>query len=192
MKIPQGRQSHILGFVTLKHDQQKRKYTNEPYVTHVRAVADMADGKCPYGWEIGMCHDLFEDTDCTRQELGQALIRFGYSGSEAELICECVDDLTDKFTSEAYPQLNRLARKRLEAERLFLVAQASQTVKYCDLILNTASIIEYDPGFAVKYLDEKEYILSGMNQGNKLMYRRALQSLHDAKKKLAYPRVTIG
>lgn len=184
MKIPQGRQAHLFGFVTLKHDQQKRKYTNEPYVTHVRAVADMADGKCAFGYEIGLCHDLLEDTDCTGAELTEALLRFGYDVPDAAIIFNAVCDLTDVYTSEKFPSINRKHRKLLEAERLHTVAPASQTVKYCDLIHNTGSIVEYDRGFALKYIPEKEQILSGMNKGNKLVYRRALQSLHHAKKKL--------
>lgn len=184
MKIPQGRQANLLGFVVLKHDMQKRKYTNEPYYTHVRAVADMADGKCKFGYEIGLCHDLLEDTDCTGAQLTEALLRFGYDVDEAWIIFNAVSDLTDKFTPEAYPDLNRKSRKLLEAERLHNACPTAQTVKYCDLIHNTESIVAYDRGFALKYIPEKEQILSGMNKGHKLLYKKALQSLHDAKKKL--------
>lgn len=183
-KIPQGRQAHLLCFVVLNHDTQLRKYTNEPYHTHVRAVADMADGKCKFGYEIGLCHDLLEDTDCTPTELTAALLRFGYDVDEAWIIFNAVSDLTDKFTHEAFPELNRLSRKRLEAERLWQARPEAQTVKYCDLMHNTSSIVEYDRGFALKYIPEKEYILQGMNKGNKLVYRRALKSLSDAKIKL--------
>ncbi len=184
MKIPSGRQGHLFGFVTLKHFGQKRKYNGDPYVNHVREVADMADGKAKFGYEIGLCHDLFEDTDCNNKELALALIRFGYTGNEAHFICEAVNELTDVFTHEAYPKINRLSRKKLEAERLHLVSAEAQTVKYCDLIHNTTSIVEYDRGFAMKYIPEKEHILQGMNKGHKLLYRKALQSLHDAKIKL--------
>jgi len=184
MKIPQGRQANLLCFVVLKHDTQKRKYTNEPYHTHVRAVADMADGKCQFGYEIGLCHDLLEDTDCTKTELTHALIRFGYTLDEAVDIFAAVNELTDQYTPESYPNINRKHRKMLEAERLHTISPEAQTVKYCDLIHNTESIVAYDRGFALKYIPEKEQILSGMNKGHKLLYKKALQSLHDAKKKL--------
>lgn len=182
--IPEGKQLHLFGFVVLKHDMQKRKYTNEPYHTHVRAVAEMAIGKCYLGYEIGLCHDLLEDTDCTVPELQLALERFGYTIPEANTISFAVLELTDIYTHEDHPELNRKARKELEAKRLHSISPEAQTVKYCDLIHNTQSIIEYDRGFALKYIPEKEAILSGMNKGNKLMYKRALQSLHDAKVKL--------
>lgn len=183
-KIPQGRQANLFGFVVLKHDQQKRKYTGEPYHTHVRAVADMADGKCKFGYEIGLCHDLFEDTNCTDFELFKALERFGYAVDEVRFIISAVFDLTDKYTHELYSQFNRKKRKELEAKRLHNIHPASQTVKYCDLMHNTASIVEYDRGFALKYIPEKEMILQGMNKGHKLLYKKALQSLQDAKIKL--------
>lgn len=184
MKIPQGRQASLLGFVVLKHDQQLRKYTFLPYHTHVRAVADMADKKCPFGYEIGLCHDLIEDTDLDVLDLYDALVRIGYGLEETDKICNAVYELTDRYTSEIYPDLNRKARKLLEAERLHKVSYEAQTVKYCDLIDNTSSIVEHDPKFAVKYIQEKEYILKGMNKGEPILYKKALQSLHDAKKKL--------
>lgn len=184
MKIPQGRQANLLGFVVLQHDQQKRKYTNEPYHTHVRAVADMADGKCEFGYEIGLCHDLLEDTPLWKTDLFHALMRLGYNLSEANFISDAVLELTDVYTHEAHPGLNRQSRKLLEAERLHTVSAQAQTVKYCDLMHNTASIVEYDRGFALKYIPEKEYILFRMNKGHKLLYKKALQSLYDAKVKL--------
>lgn len=72
-KTPQ--RLNLFAFVTLKHFGQKRKYTNEPYVNRLRAVAEMADGKCKFGYEIGLCHDLLEDTDCTGAELSETLLR---------------------------------------------------------------------------------------------------------------------
>lgn len=184
MKNPQGGQANLFLFVKAKHVEQKRKYTHEPYFTHVQAVAEMADGKCNFGWEIGLCHDLFEDTDCILPELFEALMYFGYTEYEASDICDAVDELTDVYTHEAYEELNRKARKKLEAERLHKISPAAQTVKYCDLIDNSSSIVDHDPGFAKTYIPEKEYILNGMDKGNKELYEKALESLNDAKRKL--------
>ena len=175
----------VLAFVALWHVQQKRKYTGEPYLFHLQAVAEMADGKCPYGYEIGLCHDLLEDTICTEEELGRALLRFGYTVNEANLIVECVVELTDVWTPENSPELNRKARKTLEALRLHAISPTGQSVKYADLIDNTKSIVEHDPGFAKKYIQEKEAILEGMDQGNKILRRWCLKSLEDAKLKLS-------
>lgn len=184
MKIPQGRQAHLLAFCAIKHQPQKRKYTNEPYISHCRAVADMADSKAIFGYEVGLCHDLFEDTDCYYNELFTFLEKIGYKNEDALFICDRVQDLTDVFTSENYPHLNRAARKTQESTRLHQIHAVAQTVKYCDLIHNTSSIVKYDKGFAKKYLPEKEAILNGMTAGNKIMLRKCLKSLNEAKKEL--------
>ncbi|MCW3111312.1 MAG: Metal dependent phosphohydrolase [Segetibacter sp.] len=165
--------NNLYCFVTLKHHQQKRKYTNEPYFNHVLAVAEMADGMCKFGYEIGLCHDLLEDTDCTAFELTNALIRFGYTASNSIFIKNAVLDLTDVYIPEKYPHINRAERKRLEALRLHEISPEAQTVKYCDLIHNTSSIVKHDKGFAKLFLAEATTILKGMNKGNKPVYEKA-------------------
>lgn len=185
MKIPQGRQASLYAFCVLHHHTQKRKYTGEPYINHCIAVAEMADGLCDFGWEIGMCHDLIEDTECGGIELQKALKRFGYSSEDSDFILVCVMELTDMYTPENYPKLNRKERKSLEAKRLHKIRYESQTVKYCDLIDNTKSIVDNDKGFAIKYIAEKREILSGMKDGNKHMLRKCQFLLRKAEKELA-------
>lgn len=174
--------NHVYAFAALHHHGQKRKYTGEPYFTHCVAVANMADGKCRFGYEIALCHDLFEDTNCSHKELQDALIRFGYFRNEAEYIVDCVVQLTDIYTSEDFPEVNRAKRKELESNRLHKIGYEAQTVKYCDLIHNTESIVKYDKGFAVKYLAEKATILKGMNKGNPAMYAKCKRVLKKAQK----------
>lgn len=53
------RQNDLLAFVGLHHYPQKRKYTGEPYIVHLVAVAEMAEKYgLEFGYEIGLCHDL--------------------------------------------------------------------------------------------------------------------------------------
>ncbi len=191
MRIPQGRQASLYAFCVLHHHTQKRKYTNDPYINHCIAVAEMADGKCNFGWEIGMCHDLIEDTECTELELYNALVRFSYFNVDAHFIKSAVMDLTDVFTHEDFPKANRAMRKELEAERLSKISYEAQTVKYCDLIHNTESIVQHDPGFATKYLAEKAAILKGMTAGNPEMFKLCKKSLTKALKKLSHDTTSI-
>lgn len=174
-KTPQ--RLNLFAFVTLKHFGQKRKYTNEPYLNHLRAVAEMADGKAKFGYEIGLCHDLLEDTDCTRAELRDTLRRFEYNDFEIISIINGVIDLTDVYTPEQFPYINRKDRKRMEAIRLNRIDENSQTVKYCDIINNSESILKYDQGFAKTYIPELKMILQGMNKGNQKLYKLALKSI---------------
>jgi len=87
-------------------------------------------------------------------------------------ITEIVVELTDQYTPMLWPNSNRSVRKSLEAERLYKIPPAGQTIKYCDLIDNTTSIEEYDRKFALVYLEEKRMILSQMDKGNESLYER--------------------
>lgn len=155
----------LIHFVKEYHYGQKRKYTNEPYFNHLISVAEMAEKTgVSYGYEIGLCHDILEDTKCTKLTLTSNLIMSGYSGYVSGKIVTSVIELTDVFTSEAFPYLNRKLRKQCEALRLHSISRQSQIVKCCDLIDNTSSIIEHDPGFASKYIPEIREILKGFTK----------------------------
>jgi len=153
------KQTDLLEFVKLKHGNQVRKYTGEPYWTHPLAVAELAYRYCPAHLviEISLCHDLFEDTDCDFDSLYKKLIEIGYNAGEAYGICTSTKELTDKFTKEDFPHLNREKRKQLEANRLGTTGWFTQSIKCADLIENSKSILENDPKFAVIYLIEKNW-----------------------------------
>lgn len=169
------RQNDLKAFVALHHYPQKRKYIGEPYTVHLSAVAEMADKfGLDFGYEIGLCHDLLEDTSCTKMDLFNALVRFGSFHKEAQFITNSVIDLTDEYTKENYPNLNRPQRKSLECERMAKINHNSQSIKYCDLIDNTSSIVLHDPSFAKVYLKEKFDLLQAMDKGNNDLYNLAL------------------
>jgi guanosine-3',5'-bis(diphosphate) 3'-pyrophosphohydrolase len=162
-----SRQLLLLDFVKEQHGAQKRKYTFEPYWTHVYRVAEIVAMYEPIlGIEIALCHDLLEDTNCTSVELRHHLISIGYNHIECIDIVASVVDLTDVFTHEEYPHYNREKRKILEAERLATVRPISQSVKYADLIDNLDSIMPHDSGFGRLFLAEKVRILQGMRAGH--------------------------
>lgn len=52
----------------------------------------------------------------------------------------------------------------------------SQSIKYCDLIDNTKSIVQHDPGFAKVYLKEKFDLLQAMDKGNNDLFNLALKN----------------
>lgn len=174
------KQTLLFEFVKTKHKDQKRKYTGEPYFNHLYNVAEIVSAHEMGCAEIALCHDLFEDTDCTFNELYKKLTDIGYERRNAYDICSCVNELTDVFTSEEYPYLNRAKRKENEADRLGKISRISQTVKYADLIDNSSSITEHDKDFAKVYLKEKEAILKVMNQGNQILYVMCKKVLENA------------
>jgi len=178
--ILDNKQKNLLEFVKVKHGDQVRKYTGEPYWTHVVGVAEIVWAYDRRGIEVALCHDLYEDTDCTFSMLYKCLTETcGYMSSESYDICTLVTDLTDVFTKEDYTYMNRKKRKQKEAERLGTIGYLSQTVKYADLIHNTKSIVEHDKGFAKVYLHEKQEILVHMDNGNADLYARCVDLLNN-------------
>lgn len=156
----------LFQFIADKHGSQRRKYTREPYTNHLVTVAEnvwlhTADHNAV---AAALAHDVLEDTPCTITELHNALTNTGYTNAAA--ITALVIDLTDVYTTEAYPALSRSERKAREHERMRTIAPLAQTIKYCDVMDNAVSICEHDNGFAVTYLREVTHLLDILREGN--------------------------
>ena len=180
------KQIALYEFVQLKHGDQVRKYTFEPYYTHPLEVALAAGrtlGTDTGAVEAALCHDLLEDTDCTSLELIQKLTELGYDYDEASAISSIVIELTDVYTKDKHPSLNRKARKRLEKLRLGAISEIAQSIKYIDLMCNLPSIVANDPNFSKIYLKEGKELLNTMRKGDYLLYEECLDMFDGAIKK---------
>lgn len=169
--------SKALKFAELKHQHQVRKYTNEPYVNHCVNVANILN-ELEYHPTIitaALLHDTVEDTQTTIEEIES---EFGI------LVARLVEQLTDVYTSRAFPNIKRKERKLLECYRLSKITADAKTIKLADLIDNTSSIVERDPAFAKIYLKEKEELLTVLGEGNSYLMRRAVDLLKESKIKL--------
>ena len=162
-------------WVAKQHGRQTKKHTGDLYFMHLEAVATMAKPATLMGYEIGLCHDILEDTPVTRNELFEALLDFGYNDMEANYITVRVVELTDVFKSSEYPGLSRIERKEKEAHRLTTISPGAQTVKYCDLIYNMPLVIKYDKEHAGEYLRKKQLLLKGMVDGDKGLHEEAMK-----------------
>lgn len=142
-------------FANEAHEGQVRRYTHEPYFNHVYSVAqrlkEFTDDEEMIA--AALLHDTVEDTEVTIEDIYEI---FGIA------IAEMVYDLTDHFTKENYPKLNREKRKFLEAKRMGRTSSKTKLIKLCDLADNTSSIVEHDPGFARVYFKEKAILLEEM------------------------------
>jgi (p)ppGpp synthase/HD superfamily hydrolase len=170
----------VLNFVKQKHGLQVRKYTGEPYWVHCLNVALFAKeylmaiyNDTPDKAEmnnailrvqlIALCHDLFEDTDCQVGELWDFVDttcrKHGQEGCGLKVALGVLS-LTDIYTKENCPELNRSLRKELEAERIAnLLDSDIKLIKLCDIMDNTRSIVQFDRPFASTYLKEKKYLI---------------------------------
>lgn len=175
-------QENLFEIVKHYHGDQMRKYTNEPYWHHLFNVAKIVDEFVPYNKEIALCHDLLEDTKCTALQLGWHLTKdCNYSLGFATSIVSGVKNLTDEFTHESHPEMNRKERKLKEAYRLSYMGGECQSVKYADLIDNTKSIVLYDPGFAKTYIPEAIELLDRLRKGNIYLLLQLASILQEAR-----------
>lgn len=163
-------------FATAAHAaiDQRRKYTDAPYIEHPAAVAQLV---AEAGGDEAMVaaawlHDVVEDTGIGLEWI---VVEFG------EDVARLVDALSDLQTPA---DGNRATRKRRAAERLALADPRAQTIKYADLIHNTQSIVAHDPGFAKVYLREKRHLLEVMQAGDPLLREAAWHSLKEARASL--------
>jgi (p)ppGpp synthase/HD superfamily hydrolase len=158
--------NEVLKFATKAHGDQKRKYTNDPYINHPIAVAEIVE-TVPHTQEMiaaALLHDVVEDTDVT---LDQIKDKFGSK----------VSDLVGWLTDISRPEDgNRRTRKALDREHSANAPAEAQTIKLADLIHNTISIAEHDPNFWKVYKEEKIELLKVLTKGDKsLMYRAQQQ-----------------
>ncbi|WP_342084228.1 metal-dependent phosphohydrolase [Dyadobacter sp. OTU695] len=187
------RQWALFDYVKEMHGEQKRKYTGAPYYTHLLSVAARVEQYVQHGYEteIALCHDLIEDTECSLADLSSKLMSLGYSVEEDVEILEGVDDLTDKYTHERYPDLNRAQRKKLESARIIASRPVAQTVKYADIIDNITSVIEHDPGFARVFAREIDSYLWKIDKGNQKLYAECCRAFNQIKAQLGLEKEKI-
>ena len=145
-------------FATYWHGSidQRRKYTNEPYIVHPAAVAKLVRS-VPHT-EAMLCaawlHDVLEDTPAQHVDIYN---KFGRK------IFSMVLSLTDVSTPF---DGNRAVRKAIDLVHTAKASAEAKTVKLADLIDNTKSIVAHDPTFAKVYLEEKALLLDVLREGD--------------------------
>lgn len=161
-----------ISFAAMAHAGQKRKYTGEPYIVHPIEVMTLVHTHAASAFDemlaAAVLHDVVEDTVVGLDTIDR---RFGFA------VAVLVDQLTDEFTKEAHPEMNRAERKAAEAKRFAAVSPEAATVKLADLISNTRSIVEHDKGFARVYLKEKRRVIANLQHGDATLLSMATAAL---------------
>jgi len=152
-------------FATAAHAAvgQTRKYTGEPYVVHPIEVSQLVAsvGGTDAMVAAALLHDVLEDTDVTVD-----LLETEFGSEVADLVLW----LTDVSTPE---DGNRSTRKALDRQHSAAAPAAAQTIKVADLISNTRTIVEFDPGFAKTYLEEKRLLLEVLTRADPTLLDQA-------------------
>lgn len=137
-------------FATEAHRGQVRKYGGDPYITHPIRVAERV-AKLSYATDdmiiAAYLHDVLEDTATTAYEIEKT---FGLG------VKRLVEGLTDEFTKNDYPGLNRAERKREEFARLLKEPREVLSIKLADILDNVTSEHDKSDDFWSVFLAEKK------------------------------------
>ena len=166
----------ITAFADQAHADQKRKYAEERYIQHpLRVMKTCQDLGFPLPvLAAAILHDVLEDTDITVQQLKDFLLTV-MKEKDVNRTLALVIELTDIYTKDRYPGMNRRRRKIKEADRMEKISAEAQTIKYADIIDNSKAITEHDPDFAQVYLNECKILLEKMKKGNKELRQKAIE-----------------
>lgn len=175
----------IRDFADQAHGDQMRKYSKDPYIVHPEKVMRICQN---YSDELpiaaaALLHDVLEDTEVSPTEILDFLNTL-MSVEESRKTLHLVEELTDVYTKEAYPSLNRDKRKQKELDRFQKTSAGAQTIKYADIIDNCKEIVHYDSSFAPKYLQECLSILKVAKRGNNELHQLAIETLLEEQKKI--------
>jgi (p)ppGpp synthase/HD superfamily hydrolase len=140
----QGAVDAALSYACRAHQNQVRKYTGEPYITHCVAVAQrVADlGGGVETVMAAVLHDTIEDTATTYQD-----IKSRFWVSVANLVWELSDVSRPGDGNRAY-------RKMLDTLWLQRASFDAKFIKLADLLDNGQSILENDQKFWKVYRQE--------------------------------------
>ena len=153
-------------FATHAHNSigQIRKYTQEPYIVHPAAVAELVSEVTDDETIISAAwlHDVVEDTPYSIED-----IRNLFGSAVAQIVFE----LTGTPKND---NLTRETRKAIDRELLKKASVAAKMIKLADIIDNTKSIETENPEFAKIYMMEKKLLLLFLKGANSKLYLRAL------------------
>jgi (p)ppGpp synthase/HD superfamily hydrolase len=156
-------------FATAAHGAigQMRETKDDPYVPYIVHPVEVADilitnvNVTIDDLTVALLHDVLEDTEVTLSTLKRM---FG------DTVASRVLNLTDMYTKEMYPDLNRAERKAREAERLGKIPPEDRTIKLADGLSNTPSIALNKPKFMPVYGVEKRNLLPYLRGGDSKLW----------------------
>lgn len=177
----------VKDFADEAHGEQMRKYTPERYIVHPVHVMEICS---EYTDDItilcaALLHDVLEDTATTEQEI-ETFLHTLLDEKQTQRVIRLTVELTDVYTKEAYPHLNRRSRKSKEHERSALISGDAQTIKYADIISNSINITQHDKNFGPRFLMEIRSQLKKINKGNPQLYKLAKETVSKCLESFGY------
>ncbi len=135
-------------FAKLKHKNQKRKFSNRPYIVHPENVAlrlssltDSPDVIC-----AAYLHDTLEDTDTSYEEL-------------AEIFNKKIADLVLELTNNK-EEIKIQGKDRYLAGKLNAMSGEALLIKLADMLDNLLSLKETSDEFRNKFINDTIYMIN--------------------------------
>lgn len=126
-----------------------------PYWHHCEEVAELVSRLTddPEVIAAAWLHDTIEDTAIIEEDISK---EFGWR------VGRMVTSLSDVYTHQAFPDLNRKKRKAREARRLGKCSAPVRLIKLCDVQSNAPSIEKHGEGFAKVWKTEKAALVAAL------------------------------
>lgn len=156
-------------FATEAHREDRRRYTEDPYIVHPQEVADLA-GDHGLGDEAiaaAWLHDVLEDCGVSIKQLLRLF------GERVTFLVMALSDFNSKESG------NRAWRKSEYAHKIHMIQDSdAHTLKVLDLTSNAPSIRRHDPEFWKVYQQEAKFLLGYLNKADDDA-RRSLRMILD-------------
>ncbi|GAB2719926.1 HD domain-containing protein [Comamonas sediminis] len=152
-------------FATAAHYaiDQKRKYTNEPYIHHPKAVVNLllSISENEEVLAAAWLHDIIEDTSIKLETIEE---EFGFA------VANLVREVTNISRSS---DGNRAHRKAIDRTHSAAASPSAKSIKLADIIDNLPSIKNGNPDFAKVYIAEQKLLLEVLKEGSTSLYTQA-------------------
>jgi (p)ppGpp synthase/HD superfamily hydrolase len=144
-------------FVVERHGDEKRKFTNRPYVLHLEETAQLlweaTDGQASDDEYIAaLFHDLLENTPTTPEEIGK-----NYGGEVMGIVVEVTNNDA---------QIVILGKAVYLSKKINAMSNKAFSLKLCDRLSNVVGLQEdcIPDHFVNQYVKETQYILEHLNR----------------------------
>lgn len=171
-------------FASEMHYGQLRKFTQDPYIEHLRQTAEflyqMSSNITMEDYAAALLHDVIEDTG-----IDESLVRSTFGDYITDLVLELTIDEKEK---------EEKGKKACLAEKLNIMSEKAFNIKIADRLSNIIGLLDVrvEKGFVKWYLKETDYILDNLDRQLNDEQEMALQRLLSAIQLVKMERLTNG
>lgn len=160
---------YAMAFAEYAHgiNDQKRKYTDDSYHTHLKEVGLILQqfGSSEEEVVAGILHDIIEDTLFTEKSIKEK-----FNSKISSLVVE-----------NTSPRIGKNRKERHQNNLIYFsgISLSAKKIRMADMISNLKDIKDKDPKFARIYIPEKRELLELFKDADSNLYRRVLEIINE-------------